>query len=114
MALLRVPSHHWNASERWAGQNTYLVFWDAIVNQCEDLRGTMQMLHERLLTDNLYTLREHMESGKRGCQVMAAGLTMFWMTSLRPGQSPPHVTTAAVTCRHHTCIVRYTDSKQYR
>lgn len=26
-----------------------------------------------------------------------ATLTMFWMTSFRPGQSPPHVTTAAVT-----------------
>ena len=23
---------------------------------------------------------------------------MFWMTSLRPGHSPPQVTTAAVTC----------------
>ena len=44
----------------------YLVFWDAIVNQCEDLQDTKQMLHERMLTDNLYTFSKHVKSGKRG------------------------------------------------
>ena len=90
-----------------AGQNQHLVFRDAIVKQCEDLRDSKQMLDERMLTDNLYTSRKHVDACKRGYQVVAAGLTMFWMTSLRPGHSPPHVTTAAVTCTHHSCIVSY-------
>ncbi len=82
----------------------HLIFWDAIVNQCEDLRKLEQMLSE-LLSDNLNTLRYHKDAAREGCQVMAAGLTTFWMTSLRPGHSPPHVTTAAVTCNHRSCIV---------
>ena len=36
----------------------------------------------------------------RGAKEGVTGLTIFWMTSLRPGHSPPQVTTAAVTCSH--------------
>ena len=100
----------WRERER-----AHCIFLHPIVQQCEHLHAQRQSPLAELphgfnatacahVSGQGKALRRHlhtaqgMSNGRQKDRV----LTMFWMTSFRPGQSPPQVTTAAVTCQSPT------------
>lgn len=108
-------------------ERAHCIFLDPIVQQCEHLHAQRQSPLAVLPHEFDATACAHVSgqgkaqrSDLHTAQVMSNGmqkdrvLTMFWMTSFRPGQSPPQVTTAAVTCQSPTtacqqCASMYTD-----